>query len=122
MADKVENFYFRMTEEEYKKLKENASQKGISVSEYIRQVAIHGIHGNASVLNKDDYMLKRQYVQECNHLNYEINRVGNNINQIVKDYNSEFYSYADKKKLTELLNKIISLEEKVISMEEFLWQ
>ena len=64
MADKVENFYFRMTEEEYKKLKENASQKGISVSEYIRQVAIHG---NASVLNKDDYMLKRQYVQECNH-------------------------------------------------------
>lgn len=121
MADKVENFYFRMTENEYQELKDKAYKRGISVSEYLRQAAIYN-RGDSDACCKDEFILKREYVNELSRLNYEINRVGNNINQIVKDYNSEFYNYADKHKLAELLNEIISLEKSIISMEEKLWQ
>lgn len=113
------SFIFRMTTKEFEQLKHNARQRGISVSAYIRDTALHQ---NSITKDKEGFALKRKYIQECNNLNYEINRVGNNINQIVKDYNSEFYSYSEKEQLKLLLNKIIELQKNVIDTGECLWQ
>lgn len=119
MAEKIRTFEFRMSDKEFEQLKSNAKQRGISISAYIRETAIHQ---NGIVKNRNDFMLKKEFIQECNRLNYEINRVGNNINQIVKDYNSEFYSYSEKEKLKSLLNEIIELEKNITNMEKKLWQ
>ena len=63
----------RLTQEEYEKLKEKANTLGITTSAYIRKKIL----GNREkVLTKCD-----------KDLLYEINRIGNNLNQIAKHCN-----------------------------------
>lgn len=47
-------------------------------------------------------MLRKQLV-------YEVNAIGKNVNQIVHNFNSEFYNEFEKKKLFALLNKLMEL-------------
>ena len=63
----------RFTEDEYKQLKAKADELDISLSTYIRKKAL----GN-----------KERISSKCNkELLYEINRIGNNLNQIAKHCN-----------------------------------
>lgn len=118
MSEKVERFNFRMTASELENLKINAKQRGISVSAYIRDTAVY----KNSITSKEEFVIKKEYLNEIRRLIYEINRIGNNINQIVKSYNSEFYDYSDKEKLNAFLNEIIKIEKDILDMEERLWQ
>lgn len=45
---------------------------------------------------------------------YELRKIGNNVNQIAKNNNSQFYSDADKRNLKKYLEQILLLEEKMI--------
>ena len=54
--------------------------------------------------------------QEMQKLIYEINKIGVNINQIVKDHNSKIYSIGDKEKLNFLLEQVIEKLENIKNM------
>ena len=62
----------RLTQEEYEKLKEKANTLGITTSAYIRKI----LGNREKVLTKCD-----------KELLYELNRIGNNLNQIAKHCN-----------------------------------
>ena len=63
----------RFTEDEYNKLKTKADELGISLSTYIRKKALGNRERISSKCNKE--------------LLYEMNRIGNNLNQIARHCN-----------------------------------
>lgn len=64
-------------------------------SEAVRE-SLHGILGKQS---KESFLLEKNLV-------YEMNRIGNNINQIVKNHNAHFYSEKDKRELFYLMREL----------------
>ena len=52
---------------------------------------------------------------ELQRLTFEINKIGVNINQIVKNNNSKFYSESDKEKLNFLIYEVIEKLENIKS-------
>lgn len=80
---------FRITEQEYERIKKKTRDAGIrrdNVSEYVRRQVLG-----------DEY----PYVKErlLRQMNYQIRKIGVNINQITKRNNSELYFDSDKKQL-----------------------
>ena len=68
---------FRMTEKEAEKLRQDAEQRGIKESEYIRLLLSQ---------KPNDYPEIRIMLRE---LINEVNAIGNNINQITRTHNSK---------------------------------
>jgi len=62
---------FRVTEDVYRAIKQRAKNHGYTVSEFIRQMTLKG------------YIVQRD-VDELQRLLWEINKIGVNINQVVK--------------------------------------
>lgn len=89
--------YVMVTEEEKAKLKEKMLSIGmVNMSEFIRMVLKYG-----QAYNLDTSSMSK--------LAYEINRVGNNINQIAKKVNQT--DNVQKKDLDEILQKLNYLNE-----------
>ena len=65
----------RLTEEEYNRLKNTADELGYSVSELVRK----------KVLGNREKLAQRQ---DLKLIAYELNRIGNNLNQIAKYVNT----------------------------------
>jgi len=65
----------RVSEEEAQKIKENAIKAGITVSEFLRRSALN-------------IKIKQKQCDELKYLTYEINRIGNNLNQISRKINT----------------------------------
>lgn len=103
---KNEMFYMRIDEKDKKKLFSDAKKAGISASAYLRQL----IHGKTPE-TREDYQLVKDLI-------YEINRIGNNINQIAKFFNSGYFSEGEKKKLFALMQKLNEEMEKVSRRNE----
>lgn len=79
-------FSVRFSEKERDYLNERSKEEGISASEYIRRC----------VYNKPfDYIV----VKQVDNLIYEVNRIGNNINQIAHNANSGYYNEAEARRL-----------------------
>lgn len=75
LRDKQINF--RVTEYEYQLIMERMEASGaVSLKDYLLQAAVNG------------YLIKVDYT-EIKELAYEVNRIGNNINQIAHKINSE---------------------------------
>lgn len=75
---------------------------GIKYSEYIRRLIDEDMGKTVSVQTQEEFLAKKQ-------LAYEINRIGNNINQIVRNVNMHYYTEYEKKKLFAMMQKIMEL-------------
>lgn len=84
----------RMSEREAQELARLATENNLTESEYIRQRMLQ---------RPENYAELSQQV--CELIN-EINHIGVNINQIVKNANSGFYRATDKEKLMAYMKKI----------------
>lgn len=107
---------FRLTEDEARNLTGAAKCHGLKESDYIRECISKGPENN------------KEIVILLHDLMNEVNRVGRNINQIVKNNNSGLYLQSDKYMLEaymrrlsagtqEVINKIYSIKDN--KMEDF---
>ena len=96
------NKLFRLSESEAQLLKEKATANGMSESEFIRLMISQ---------KPNDYPEIRKLLKEAIN---EINHIGININQIVKNNNSTFYQKEDKIKLTAYMQRVDETLQKVV--------
>ncbi len=84
----------RLTRKEAERLKERAHEKGMTESAYIRLL----LSGKPT-----DYPETRILLKE---LVREVNAIGNNINQITRNYNSKLYRQEDREFLHACMRKL----------------
>ena len=102
--NKAYNLHVRITEEQLTYLSSQCQIYGVNCSVYVRRL-LDAQQGKAVPgQTQEEYLQKKQLI-------YEINRIGNNINEIVKSAHMEFYSEAEKKKLFAMMTKIIHMME-----------
>lgn len=92
---------FRVTEEEYELLKNRTEQSGIrsgNISEYVRR----------QVLGEEYPYVREKLLRD---MNYQIRKIGVNINQITARNNSRLYFVSDKEQLKEDMEELIKLFE-----------
>lgn len=97
MGNYTDKITFRLTQKEYETLKKEAAKKHLDVSKYVRATITNNPYEN------------KDLVEECRNLNYEINRIGNNINQIANRHNANLYHPDDIEELKIMLNHIWDL-------------
>ena len=85
---------FRMTKQEAGRLKTQAQEHGMKESEYIRLLLSQ---------RPNDYPEIRILLKE---LINEVNAIGNNINQITRNYNSKLYRLEDRELLCACMKKL----------------
>ncbi len=91
---------FRMTKGEAKRLKEQAEERNLKESAYIRLLLSQ---------KPNDYPEIRILLKE---LINEVNAIGNNINQITRNYNSKLYRAEDRELLIAYMKKLnLSMQE-----------
>lgn len=91
----------RISNEELDALDNAISKNNMSRSEYVREI----LDNSFGYKPKERYVLEKQLINEVNH-------IGNNINQITRNNNSELYFESDKKKLFNLMNELLELVRK----------
>ena len=96
--------HFKLTEETARVLEECSKVENMNESEYIRYL----------LLNQSETLRSRELELEIMHLRNEINKIGVNINQIVKNNNSHMYKDRDKSELKVYLEKIMTLLKTLI--------
>lgn len=94
MKGKQKIVAFRVSEEEGKQLKEKANACGLTESAYLRFLLRQ---------RPKDYPNVREQLKI---LINEVNHIGININQIVKNHNSHLYSQGDKEQLIAYMKKL----------------
>lgn len=102
---------FRLTEKQQKYLKTAAEKYGITESAYLRKLLEKDMGTGDLGLSLEDRKLRKQLI-------FEINRIGNNINQIVHNHNSQFYSFQDKKNLKEWMGCVQELFMEYLQSQE----
>ncbi|MDE6386620.1 MAG: MobC family plasmid mobilization relaxosome protein [Lachnospiraceae bacterium] len=81
--------HFKLTAETAKLLAERSRAENMSESEYIRYL----------LLNQSENPRSRELELEIMRLRNEVNKIGVNVNQLVKNYNSHIYKEEDKLQL-----------------------
>lgn len=97
--------HFKLTEETAKLLAERSKAENMNESEYIRFL----------LLNQPENPRSRELELEIMRLRNEINKIGVNVNQLVKNYNSHVYKEEDKLQLKAYLEEIAFLQKIMIS-------
>lgn len=98
----------RLTEQEKALLKKKAGKQ--DMSKYIRDILFEK-QGNRKLIPPERLLA----LEEClRQLKKEVNHIGVNINQIVKNHNSKFYSSAEKRKLFALMEEVSQKMERII--------
>lgn len=92
----------RMTPEEAAELNKKAQQANMTESAYLRLMIRQ---------KPNDYPEIRLLLKE---LINEINHIGNNINQIVKNHNAQFYSEDDKTRLFAYMKKLNKVVDEAV--------
>lgn len=95
---------FRITEEQQKHIESQCERYGIRESEFLRRLLDADMGKKMKVQTKEEFLAQKQLI-------YEINQIGTNINQIVKNVNMHYYTDYEKKKLFAMTRKIIELLE-----------
>lgn len=85
---------FRMTKQEAHQLKEEAEERNLKESAYLRLLLSQ---------KPNDYLEIRVLLKELIH---EVSAVGNNINQITRNYNSKLYRIEDREMLLAYMKKL----------------
>ena len=99
-------FTVRVNNQEAKWLREAAWREKRSIADFIRNRAISG----------DLPRIPVEVSELMKQLNYEVNRIGVNINQLVRSYHINGYqTSAEKRRLEEDLKEIRSLHVKIWS-------
>ena len=99
-------FTVRVNEQEEKWLREAAWREKRSIADYIRNRTISG----------DLPRIPVEVSELMKQLNYEVNRIGVNINQLVRSYHINGYqTSAEKRRLEEDLKEIRSLHVQICS-------
>lgn len=99
-------FTVRVNDQEAKWLREAAWREKRSIADFIRNRAISG----------DLPRIPIEVSELMKQLNYEVNRIGVNINQLVRSYHINGYqTSAEKRRLEEDLKEIRSLHVKIFS-------
>ena len=93
--------HIRLSESELKKIMKNAEKVNMNFSAYVRRRCLQDIPCDPGLRNA------------VRSLTNEVNRIGHNINQIVKNNSSGLYSEIDKVRLTEYMRII---DEKVTKL------
>ena len=88
--------HFKLTEETANLLAERSKAENMNESEYIRYL----------LLNQSERPRSRELELEVMQLRNEINKIGLNVNQIVKNNNSHMYSENDKIDLVKDMEEI----------------
>ena len=102
MANKSVRYTIRFTPEDATLLKERAEEQGMTESAYLRMLIRQ---------RPDDH----PEIKQClNALINEVNHIGVNINQIVKNHNSKLYNEAEKERLVAYLRKLILAVNEVV--------
>ncbi len=106
-SENVIRKHFKLTEETARILAERSKAENMNESEYIRYL----------LLNQSEQPRSRELELEIMRLRNEINKIGVNINQIVKNNNSQFYRKDDKmiliRQIAEIKSVIQILTEKL---------
>ena len=102
-GNKTVRITVRFEPEEARLLMKAAQERSMTPSSYLRMLA------NQKPANYPDIR------QQLNQLISEVNKIGVNINQIVKNHNASLYSIADKKNLSANMQKLNLLVRKVVS-------
>lgn len=98
--------HFKLTEETAKLLAERSKAENMNESEYIRSL----------LLNQSEHPRSRELELEIMRLRNEINKIGLNVNQIVKNNNSHLYRESDKISLNKYMEKINGLTKEMIML------
>ena len=98
--------HFKLTEETARILTERSKAENMNESEYIRYL----------LLNQSENPRSRELELEVMRLRNEINKIGVNINQIVKNSNSHIYREDDKIKFISGLKTLKMLLEQIIEL------
>ena len=96
----------RLTENECKKIMREAGKKNMNFSSYVRY---------ATKLDKN---MDPEFIKAIYKLANEINYIGHNINQVVKNNNSGLYSEIDKARLMEYM-RILNEKVEALLKENF---
>lgn len=96
--------HFKLTEETAKLLAERSKVENMNESEYIRYL----------LLNQSENPGSRELELETMRLRNEINKIGGNINQIVKNNNSHLYRESDKINLIKYMEEINGLVKELV--------
>ena len=96
--------HFKLTEETAKLLVERSKAENMNESEYIRYL----------LLNQSEHPRSRELEVELMRLRNEINKIGGNINQIVKNNNSHLYRESDKINLIKYMEEINGLIKELV--------
>lgn len=99
---KTQSVSIRLTNEEHEMLLEKA-EGCRSLSEYLRYQVF------ADIPQKNQRLL-----EEIRKAQYELHKIGVNINQIVKNNNSRIYKTSDKRELEDSMRRIQELEREII--------
>lgn len=91
--------HFKLTEETAKLLAERSKAENMNESEYIRYM----------LLNQSEHPRSRELELEVMRLRNEINKIGGNINQIVKNNNSHIYKDSDRMELQKQMDMVKDL-------------
>lgn len=97
--------HFKLTEETAKLLEERSKDENMNESEYIRYL----------ILNQSKHPRSRELELEVMRLRNEINKIGVNVNQIVKNNNLRIYSGEEKRQLKKYLEEIVMLQKMMLS-------
>ena len=97
--------HFKLTEETARILNERSQAENMNESEYIRYL----------LLNQSENPRSRELELEIMRLRNEINKIGVNINQIVKNSNSHMYREEDKMQLKKYMEEIVLLQKTIIT-------
>ena len=97
--------HFKLTEETAKLLAERSKAENMNESEYIRYL----------LLNQSENPRRKELELEVMRLRNEINKIGVNINQIVKNNNLYIYNGEEKRQLKKYLEEIVMLQKMMLS-------
>ena len=104
----LKNIHFRVTENEYDKIKKRAQSVGMKLAPFVREMALQG------------WVMQRGVI-EINRLIWEINKIGVNINQAVHLANqNEAISGQQLDYISEMYLDAINLLDKFIEPVKFL--
>ena len=98
--------HFKLTEETAKLLEERSKAESMNESEYIRYL----------LLNQSENPRSKELELEIMRLRNEINKIGLNVNHIVKNNNSHLYRESDKINLIKYMEEINGLVEELVTM------
>lgn len=72
----------RVTEEEYRKLKKEVKQLGMTCQEYGEQALFH-----RTMLTREDRAVLDEMLEETKEIKLQLRRIGNNLNQLARTAN-----------------------------------